>query len=318
MQYIRFVSKLVLMSLYILVSLSAKAEVVVDFDVLPYAEDYYTLTAQEVEKRAHAGDPFAQSLLHHFYGLGSNGYPYDSDEGNKWRDKAFSGYEQLAEKGNAAAQYAVALFYADEENPNKDIDKASKYLTKSAEQGYALAQYRLGYMYKYGYINFGGERTEKNPDLSEYWYKKAFPGVVQGANEGKPTFQKLLSIMYSSGRGVQKNEEQAQHWARKSIESYRGAVVIDDKKIFSLMPIKALLNNYIIPYSFDADESTLLFKAYALTELWKRNTHPDPSAVAIRSYQDAILEQAVHMKINKAALDAFSQKCMEKWTQECY
>ena len=55
-----------------------------------------------------------------------------------------------AKKGNAQAQYNVALCYEKGEEIEKNLALAIQWYTKAAEQGHAPAQYNLGDCYYYG------------------------------------------------------------------------------------------------------------------------------------------------------------------------
>src|SRR6516164_5430380 len=69
-------------------------------------------------------------------------------------------YRQLANKGDARAQYKVGVMIQDE-NPKKAV----KWLKSSAHKGYAAAQYKLGTMYEDG----RGVPLDKNEAAK--WYK---------------------------------------------------------------------------------------------------------------------------------------------------
>ena len=65
--------------------------------------------------------------------------------------KAISIFENLASKGDAEAQYALGLIYADGEGVKQDYIKAKEWYTKSANQKHAQAQHNVGVMYANGY-----------------------------------------------------------------------------------------------------------------------------------------------------------------------
>ena len=75
--------------------------------------------------------------------------------------------ETLARKGDADAQYRLALMYDYGEDIDQDYAQAFKWYQKSANQGYANAQYNLGWMYK----NAHG-MPEDNAKAVE-WYLRA-------------------------------------------------------------------------------------------------------------------------------------------------
>src|SRR5262245_32441519 len=55
-----------------------------------------------------------------------------------------------AEKGDAEAQYRLAICFAKGTGVTQDYSKAAEYLRRSAEQGYAVAQNDLGALYARG------------------------------------------------------------------------------------------------------------------------------------------------------------------------
>ena len=57
---------------------------------------------------------------------------------------------QLAEQGNAMAQFNLGWMYAFGEGISEDDREAVKWYTLAAEQGYVSAQFYLGGMYYYG------------------------------------------------------------------------------------------------------------------------------------------------------------------------
>ncbi len=61
---------------------------------------------------------------------------------NEWRP--------LAEEGDAAVQYNLALLYLDGHGVPMDPTEAAKWLKRSAEQGYTEAQHDLGALYGAG------------------------------------------------------------------------------------------------------------------------------------------------------------------------
>lgn len=78
---------------------------------------------------------------------------------------------QLAEQGNAEAQYQLGSMYLDENNP----DEAVKWLTKSASQGYGFAQDCLSICYEAG---IGGVKKDKIQ--ANFWGKKAQETEMRG------------------------------------------------------------------------------------------------------------------------------------------
>ena len=66
-----------------------------------------------------------------------------------WADDAsdFRQTLQLAEQGNADAQYNLGVMYDNGQGVRQDYAEAARWYRKAAEQGNAKAQYNLGSMY---------------------------------------------------------------------------------------------------------------------------------------------------------------------------
>ena len=79
-----------------------------------------------------------------------------------------------------------------------------------AEQGDAFAQYRLGRFY----AQFGGPKTVE----SVSWYVKASDGLQRLAEAGNGQAMYVLGVMYTYGRGVAKDEEQARLWLTQAAD----------------------------------------------------------------------------------------------------
>lgn len=114
-------------------------------------------------------------------------------------EAAFSGWKALAQRGNAEAQYNLALLYRDGEGVAVDYDKAMTWYRKSAEQGYANAQSNIGAMY------YKGIGVPQDYGKALEWYRKA-------AAQGLAVAQKNIGAMYYKGYGVPKDNTQAVKW----------------------------------------------------------------------------------------------------------
>ena len=89
----------------------------------------------ELEKKAEAGDPYAQFNLGNAYYKG-NGVPQDYKEAVKW-------YTKSADQGYANAQYNLGVCYENGTGVGENEKEAVKWFTKSAEQGTAGAKKAL-------------------------------------------------------------------------------------------------------------------------------------------------------------------------------
>ncbi|EGW54024.1 ankyrin repeat domain-containing protein [endosymbiont of Tevnia jerichonana] len=76
-------------------------------------------------------------------------------------------YQQLAEAGDADAQYALAGLYRAGRGVKKDFSTALTWMKKAAHQGLDKAQYQLGNFYEYGW------GTDSNLTTAQRWYSAA-------------------------------------------------------------------------------------------------------------------------------------------------
>ena len=142
---------------------------------------------------------------------------------------------EAAAKGDATAQYAVALRYADSKGAARDLKAAAEWFERAARAGLAPAQYRLAAMYERG---FGVDRSL---DQARTWYAaagkqghvKAMHNLavsVSGRDGGTPDYamaakwygeaasygladsQFNLGILAEHGLGMTKNLPEAYKW----------------------------------------------------------------------------------------------------------
>jgi hypothetical protein len=103
-----------------------------------------------------------------------------------------------------------------DQQPNVDV--------RLAEQGDAFAQYRLGRYY--------AQRDGRQTPESVSWYKKASPGLHRLAETGNGQAMYVLGVMYTYGRGVARDTEQARRWLTQAIE----------QKVTAAQPVLASLD----------------------------------------------------------------------------
>ena len=111
-----------------------------------------------------------------------------------------------AERGDAEAQYRMALRYDVGSGVRKDRTKSVYWLRKSAEQGFPDAQFNLGGMY------FEGQGVKEDPAKAADWFQKA-------AKQGHASAQKNLGAMYGRGQGVTQDHSEAYVWSVRAILS---------------------------------------------------------------------------------------------------
>ena len=119
--------------------------------------------------------------------------------------EAVKWYRKAAEQRYAYAQYNLGVCYDEGDGVTKDAAEAVKWYRKAAEQGYASAQYNLGLHYA------EGAGVEKKPTEAVKWFRNAAELGLAGA-------QNDLAIAYSLGDGVTKDNVEAVKWFRKSAE----------------------------------------------------------------------------------------------------
>ncbi len=98
-------------------------------------------------------------------------------------------FDSLAKKGDAGAQFNLALLYADGRDLPRDYVKARYWHGKAARQGHAGAQYSLALMHHKGL------GIPKDPAKTADWYRMA-------AEQGHQAAQFNLATLYDEGQGV--------------------------------------------------------------------------------------------------------------------
>jgi TPR repeat protein len=113
--------------------------------------------------------------------------------------KALQELKTLAEKGDADAQFKVALLYYGGRGVPRDYLEALTWFKKAARQGNPYAQYNAGYMYE------KGEGTPQDYVEAANYYRRA-------AGQGNRVAQYTLGYMYEKGQGVLPDEVHALMW----------------------------------------------------------------------------------------------------------
>lgn len=111
-------------------------------------------------------------------------------------EQAFSSFKKAADKGNAAAQSALAALYYNGEGVEEDEAAAALWYSRAAEHGVTDAQFALGEMFE------AGEGVKRDAKKAAFWYKKA-------ADKGHLMAATKLGILYMDGRGVKRDDAKA-------------------------------------------------------------------------------------------------------------
>lgn len=121
----------------------------------------------------------------------------------------------------ASAQFNLGVIYEEGRGVPKDAIEAAKWYRLAAEQGHAGAQAGLAAMYA------DGRGVAKDEAEALHWFHKAAEqGHVDAlmhlraaAEQGSAVAQDYLAQMYEHGRGVAKDEVEAEKWHRKATDA---------------------------------------------------------------------------------------------------
>jgi len=118
---------------------------------------------------------------------------------------AFREFQRLAEKGEVAAQTALARMYRNGEGVTKDDARAAEWYRRAAETGDPEAQNGLGFLYE------TGRGVEQDEARAAEWYWRA-------AERGHAPSQTSLGLLYATGRGVRQDHATARRWYRRAAD----------------------------------------------------------------------------------------------------
>ena len=201
---------------------------------------WYAKAVATLKKAAEQGNADAQYRLGTIYKEGK-GVPRNDDMGCQWyaeaaaqgHDAGLNALKQLAEQGDAAAQYRLGTMYKEGKGVLRSDDMACQWYAKAAaqghdaglnvlkqlaEQGDADAQYRLGTMYK------EGKSMPQDSNMACQWYAEAaaqgheagLSVLKQLAEQGDAAAQFSLGEMYDYGEGVPQDDDRARQWYEKA------------------------------------------------------------------------------------------------------
>ena len=175
---------------------------------------------------------------------------------------ALSLFRQLAEQGNANAQFFVGYMYKNGEGVPKDFAEAAKWFRKSADQGVKASQSNLGEMYRNGkgvpqnnvfaYMWFTladdkpglwdvvtamtPEQIPEGKKLAREWKDADTPlhSSLAAAEAGNEEAQIAMGVRYLQGQGVTKDFKEAVKWFRLAADKgnteamgFLGAIFVD-------------------------------------------------------------------------------------------
>ena len=123
-----------------------------------------------------------------------------------YRDRAVEKLEQVAERGDAHAQYRMGQLYRDGPLLIPDNHKAKYWLSQAAIQGLPEAQYALGKLF------LSDDWEVRDPDEGIRWLRQA-------AENGSHFAAYRLGKEYLEGNTVNKDTARAADWFTKSAEA---------------------------------------------------------------------------------------------------
>ena len=112
---------------------------------------------------------------------------------------------ELAEAGDAEAQFELGCRYDRGDGVERDFAAAYGWWLKSAKQGHATSQYNVGSMLE------NGDGVEKD-------YAEAFRWFSLSGEQGYPTAMYRLGYFYKEGRHVGRDDAIAFEWFEKAAE----------------------------------------------------------------------------------------------------
>lgn len=118
-------------------------------------------------------------------------------------------YLARAEAGEAAAQYDLAVLYANGEGVGQDYAAAAVWFRRAALAGNPAAAFNLGVLYARGL------GVQQNADEAARWYRSA-------ANRNYPSAQYNLALAYAEGSGTPQDRVAAASWYHQA--ALRGVV----------------------------------------------------------------------------------------------
>ena len=122
------------------------------------------------------------------------------------RDEAAEQLEQLADTGDAYAQYIIGTAYRDGGLLIPDTVKAQKLLERAADQDLDVAQYALGKLY------LSNDADVHDPAKGIYWLKRS-------ADNGNDYAAYRLGKKYLSGKNVSKDTSTAAEYLRQAADN---------------------------------------------------------------------------------------------------
>ncbi|MCE2510041.1 MAG: sel1 repeat family protein [Alphaproteobacteria bacterium] len=134
---------------------------------------------------------------------------FDTGKGFEEDDaKAIVWYRRAAEQGHMHAQHNLGISYENGEGVEQSIVEAVKWYQLAAAQGNQSSQYNLGLLFSLGHAPI--QRSDR----------QALQWFTMAAEQGHAKAQSNLGAMHALGLGTEKNLVQAYKWFTLAVNSY--------------------------------------------------------------------------------------------------
>ena len=120
----------------------------------------------------------------------------------------------MAKRGDAGAQFSVAIAFEDGVGTSKDERQAFDWYSKAAKQGHDGAQYKVGTFYEQGRV------VKKDSKAAMEWYKQA---ADNGNRQAKKSMSAIAASDKKAQQGKQEREKQQREAAAKAEQERQAA-----------------------------------------------------------------------------------------------
>lgn len=127
----------------------------------------------------------------------------------------------MAKRGDAGAQFSVAIAHEDGVGTSKDIKQAFDWYSKAAKQGHEGAQYKMGTFYEQGRV------VKKDTKAAMEWYKKA---ADNGSRQAKQRMNAIAASDQKVQQAKQEREKQQRAAAAKAEQERKAAATAEQQR----------------------------------------------------------------------------------------
>ncbi|MDO4643905.1 MAG: tetratricopeptide repeat protein [Cardiobacteriaceae bacterium] len=136
-------------------------------------------------------------------------------------NQAIKLWKQEADKGNAKAQYNLALVYLNETDGQQNRTVARSLLEQAAAKNLPEAQYELGQMLLYGekgITTYSAPSIQAQNTPTSQEREQGIVYITRAAEQGLPLAIENIATIYDLGIGVAEDNSRAVMWYKKAAE----------------------------------------------------------------------------------------------------